>query len=174
MIHYSLAFDGQIVFSVSDIFELVDPSVSRMTIDPHLPIGKVTQKTIRRYCQRLHLNPEQLTINDVTRLGSVSPTMKAITDHVISYVEDNNLNDMITVNKVLYLKLLKFFKAYCQILDNDLQIKLCDLARISGKLNSMFQNFTDMTLPSCVSTAEFEHIKSQIETIENNGDDDII
>ena len=174
MIHYSLAFDGQIVFNVSDIFELVDPSVSRMTVDPHLPIGKVSKKTITRYCQRLHLNPEQLTINDVTRLGSVSPTMKAITDHIINYVEDNNLNDMITVNKVLYLKLLKFFKAYCQILDNDLQIKLCDLARISGKLNSMFQNFTDMTLPSCVTTAEFDHIKSQIETIENNSDDDII
>ena len=166
MIHYSLAFDGQIVFNVSDIFELVDPSVSRITIDPHLPIGKVSKKTITRYCQRLHLNPEQLTINDVTRL--------AITDHIIRYVEDNNLNDMITVNKVLYLKLLKFFKAYCQILDNDLQIKLCDLARISGKLNSMFQNFTDMTLPCCVGDAEFEHIKSQIETIENNSDDDII
>ena len=174
MIHYSLAFDGQIIFNVSDIFELVDPSVSRMTIDPHLPIGKVTQKTIRRYCQRLHLNPEQLTITDITKLGSVSPTMKAITDHVISYVEDNNLNDMITVNKVLYLKLLKFFRAYCQIMDNGLQIKLCDLARISGKLNSMYQNFTDMTLSSCVTDTEFNYIESQIENIENNSDDDII
>lgn len=92
---------------------------------------------------------------DVVKLGSVSTNMKAISDHIITYVKDNNLNDMVTVNKTLYLKLLKFFKAYCQILDNDLQIKLCDLARVSGKLNSMFQNFIDMTIPNCVSTVEF-------------------
>lgn len=139
---YTFNLQGQIIFNTSDIYSLVDPT-NQFNIST-LPVGKISEKTINRYCGRLNLDKNNLTVEGLQKLGEISATMKAICDYILQYVTDNELNKTVVVNKEFFKRLINQVHSFNLFLNHDLFNNLCVLETVTHRLNSKYANYRDM------------------------------